>query len=559
MADDPRLSDDEVRAAARRWLMVPGRTYTSIVDSLLPGELSRERVGLAERLLEWTPDRLAAEDLPPYFASTQARMEAEDALALSGFEPQIESKRSRPADPVRRASSSSGPRRPPPLPEISRLVWHPDDIARMQAAMRAVLDEYIKGRWSTMIGDERSTDGARASPAPTWSPLPAAAHFEAFLAEKKRRTVEHRAWTAQTTSQARASLRLLEGLVGAKAVGEYVRADAGKLRELLLRVPASFGKGRETDPTRAIADADARDAAIRRAREDAPDSQLAHSAPSRRMSMKTTKRHFSALSQFWDWLKVYGHVAEDIFLGWKFPGTKSKKVKKRHPWPKIYLGVLFQSDQWRSADVYSADHWLPLIALHSGMRLDEIANIRITNDIKNDGGIYYFHIQERPIDDDDDHWEAKSNDHWEAKSEASYRRVPIHSWLIRHGILALGEHRKKLGAVMLFPDLSPSGPDGKRSAAYSREFSRLKKRLGIPAGIVFHSFRHTFRSKVAQAEWQKRHIDAVVGHEDDGDQSVGPTYEHVETYELSILRDVVESFASPLDLGFIKPISRSRR
>ena len=87
MADDPRLSDDEVRAAARRWLIVPGRTYTSIVDSLLPGELSRERVGLAERLLEWTPDRLAAENLPPYFASTQARMEAEDALALAGFEP----------------------------------------------------------------------------------------------------------------------------------------------------------------------------------------------------------------------------------------------------------------------------------------------------------------------------------------------------------------------------------------------------------------------------------------------------------------------------------------
>jgi hypothetical protein len=93
MASDSKLSDDEIRAAARRWLGVHGKSYVSAVDDFLPGELSRERDGLAERLRQWTPERLADDELPPGFAKTQSRIEAEQKLELAGFEPLVETKR----------------------------------------------------------------------------------------------------------------------------------------------------------------------------------------------------------------------------------------------------------------------------------------------------------------------------------------------------------------------------------------------------------------------------------------------------------------------------------
>src|SRR3546814_13412800 len=127
------------------------------------------------------------------------------------------------------------------------------------------------------------------------------------------------------------------------------------------------------------------------------------------------------------------------------------------------------------------------------MRLEEIARLRPGRDIEKIAGIWCFRIQEH---DDPEPWSPKS--------EAGERIVPIHSRLIELGLLDLAKRRSAL--PYLWPDLRPSGPDGKRGFGYSREFSRRKIALGVGKKTTFHSFRHKIgrascRERVCQYVW----------------------------------------------------------
>jgi integrase len=139
----------------------------------------------------------------------------------------------------------------------------------------------------------------------------------------------------------------------------------------------------------------------------------------------------------------------------------------------------------------------------------------------------------------------------DSKTAAGVRRVPIHSFLLDHGIIRLLQARKSSGAVWLFNDLRPYTESGERSYYFVKNFSATQKKLGISDQVTFHSFRHNFRSKISTSQILDRHIDAVLGHETA--TSAGAVYQHRETYSISELRNIVQAFAPPLDLSFIKP------
>jgi integrase len=74
---------------------------------------------------------------------------------------------------------------------------------------------------------------------------------------------------------------------------------------------------------------------------------------------------------------------------------------------------------------------------------------------------------------------------------------------------------------MLFPDLK-AGSNGKRTAAYSKRFGRLIRRLGIVyKGKVYHSFRHLFKEECRNAGIPEEAHDTLTGH---ASQSVGRKY-----------------------------------
>ena len=106
--------------------------------------------------------------------------------------------------------------------------------------------------------------------------------------------------------------------------------------------------------------------------------------------------------------------------------------------------------------------WIPKIALYSGMRLEEIAQLRI-RDIECQDGTYLFRI---------------SPDAGLIKTKNAARLVPIHSSLINGGLLSLVTARKEQHDDRLWPILLPD-KYGRRSSPISKWFSRYLRKLGI--------------------------------------------------------------------------------
>lgn len=318
----------------------------------------------------------------------------------------------------------------------------------------------------------------------------------------------------ETTDQYLKTVEMFIGLMGDLPVGQITFEEAAAFRELILEMPAAHGKGAVGSVKKELA----------RARAD-------KTIP--RVTMKTAKRHFSGMNSIWKWLVFKKHVSGNLnpFSGHSFPGTKSKK-SARDDWSREDMQRLFTSREYRDAPDSSALHWLPLISLHSGMRLEEICRLRPSIDIILKDGAHCFNIAAR--------------DGWDPKTEAGTRIVPIHSWLIRHGFMDFVTQQRARGAEHLFsPELALH--KGKVSSGFSRDFSKIKIDLGVGSKTAFHSFRHTFRTVIESTDLKESHIDAVMGHEGGG--SEGRTY--TKRVTTAKLKEVVEAFQSPLDLAFL--------
>jgi integrase len=126
--------------------------------------------------------------------------------------------------------------------------------------------------------------------------------------------------------------------------------------------------------------------------------------------------------------------------------------------------------------------------------------------------------------------------------------VPVHRFLHELGLIELVDRRRAEGSIRLFPELRPLGPDRKLGFTFSREFSKYKTAIGITSSrVVFHSFRHTFRTVLESTNLKSSWIDAVMGHEGIG--SEGKTY--TKRVATDRLNEVVQEFSSPADLSFL--------
>ncbi|WP_298815458.1 site-specific integrase [uncultured Roseibium sp.] len=482
LADNMTLSDEDIRASARHWLSKPvwQRNIAAVLDGMTPAELRYESDDF--------PYRLLIKGHEGWTAEQECDHEAYAALSSAGF---------------------PGP-------------FDNETIARTLEVLVSMLTERVERRIQEVFRPEE----IEAPPSPTdHEPLANQSPGQVTTPEVLTHAAEWqdalvvgwgdwKAIIAHSARQYGVAVRLFAELIGNKPVGAVSREDAALFRVQLLRLPSSHGKGRPLHALKAIEQADKTGA--------------------ERATMKTVKRHMTAMNRYWAWLTHQGHLphGESPFSGHAFPGTKSSS-RDRDDWSAEGLERLFKSGDYRTATTDSALHWLPLISLHSGMRLEEICRLRPDHDISSLNGIPCFIIQPHP-------------DGWDPKTEAGERRIPIHSWLINHGLLELVEKRRKQGSTRLFPGMLPNR-DNKLSAEFSREFSRLKTGLGFGRKVVFHSFRHTFKTVLESSDYLERHINAVMGQE--GVRGEGATY--VKRVLVSKLKEVVEGFESPLSLDFL--------
>ena len=169
--------------------------------------------------------------------------------------------------------------------------------------------------------------------------------------------------------------------------------------------------------------------------------------------------------------------------------------------------------------------YIPLIGLLSGMRLNEIAQLYI-DDIHLEYGVPCFRV-------DTTHEDQK------LKNRKSRRLVPIHSKLIELGFLEYVKKLKTNNEKRVFPQLYYTNNKGYGQAFskkfnnpnFKKEWIKEEKLNNSKIKVDFHSFRHTFASKLI-GEVKDSIVDKIMGHS--GSSENKRTYNKVEIEKLKI-------------------------
>lgn len=219
---------------------------------------------------------------------------------------------------------------------------------------------------------------------------------------------------------------------------------------------------------------------------------------------------------------------------------------------KIFNSSIYLAQYRPVSGGKEAAYWLPLLALFTGARVEELAQLLVT-DVREINGLGYI----INISDDAPHAHIKNS--------SSRRRIPVHGILIACGFLDYVTKQASTG--MLFPDLKPNHR-GKYGGYFSYFFSTYlrKKILITDERKVFHSFRHTFKDACRKVGIEEAVHDALTGHSrPSASRSYGndqyplePLFEAITRYEIQDL-DLSHLYVRPVSKTLlrseIKPIS----
>lgn len=352
--------------------------------------------------------------------------------------------------------------------------------------------ERVLGRFAEYVPAASVT----ASPPTPTTALPSGPLFSVFVESYCDFGTKENGWKGQTLAQNRTTFEMFKEIAGDKQLSEYTRTDTGNLYEALRKLPSLYSK-----------DARWRDLPI----QDAIEASASENVP--RLTMKTIKRHFSALGGLFTYAKRLGQYAgENPAHGFVFP-KKGRARTARKMWEGEPLTKLFASPVWTGshrrfrsqpgAEIIKDDHyWLPLLGVYHGNRLEEFAQLR-REDIKQEDGVWFFNIT--------DEGERQ------LKNEQSKRRVPIHPKIIELGFLDFARPKSANEKTLVFETLKPGGPDKKFGFYFSKWFTAYRRSVGVyEPKLDYHSFRHGVTTKLISAGVQPSLVDELTGHEGKG-------------------------------------------
>ncbi len=227
-----------------------------------------------------------------------------------------------------------------------------------------------------------------------------------------------------------------------------------------------------------------------------------------RDALMSEKQSAGTIDKKLSYLKAVFNVAVDNELitvnpvkGVKPPAGPDKK--SRLPFAVDELHVLFKSEVYSGARPVGgggeAAYWLPLLALYTGARLEELSQLQQKDLEKDDALGWFLGIT--------DIAEGAS-----VKSASARRRVPIHSELLKFGFVEYISGLKGTPEGYIFPDLNPDINDD-RGGNFSKWFGRYRRKVGITdPRKVFHSFRHCFVDACRECSVPRELRDVIVGH-----------------------------------------------
>lgn len=225
-------------------------------------------------------------------------------------------------------------------------------------------------------------------------------------------------------------------------------------------------------------------------------------APGKPRSVKTVNDKYLCFQKtFFTWAKNNSYITQNPVEGLLIKERKDKRPdEEQDPFTKDELKMMFVESQEYGEDQMEKPYqfWMPLIGLYTGMRIEEICQLYVS-DLKKIDGIWCFDINQNKPD--------------KSVKTSERRIVPLHPFL--------AEELNFVGYVKSLPDPKDRiFPELKRiKNRYSHHaspwFSDFKQRCGVvapPRKKTFHSFRHTVIDHLLQKDIQDRIISMLVGH-----------------------------------------------
>ena len=221
-------------------------------------------------------------------------------------------------------------------------------------------------------------------------------------------------------------------------------------------------------------------------------------------------KRIGKLSVFANWGVRQGLIDKNPFSGMKF--LLKKQPNKRQPFTADELRIILNPEtyfKWtidfehpfRKGRVINnlPYYWIFLVGILSGMRTNEIAQLR-TKDLKKEKNIWFMYVTE--------------SDETKVKTQTAIRKVPIHPRLTELGFVDYVGNIKRKKKDRIFWELKEErdGYAGNLSRHYNERFLRA---VGVWEKIVkvLYCTRHTFINKLYSEKVDENVIKTLVGHE----------------------------------------------
>ena len=290
-------------------------------------------------------------------------------------------------------------------------------------------------------------------------------------------------WKEKTKHENLSILKLFVNVVGDIPIQDVTRRTVSKFKETLQKLPPNINKNPNY-----------RGKTV---------SEIIQMEIPKKMAGTTVSKYLTRVGGLFDYARKNGfYNGENPATGMNPPKNR-RAFEARAPFDKNDLIKLFHSEDYvEDKHRQSYQFWMPILALFTGARLNELAQLHLSDIRQAEDGVWVFDIN----DEEEKYLKAKS----------SKRIIPIHSFLLNDlNFLSHVDRLKAKGEKRLFPELK-MGRDG-----YGRNVSRwFNETYRQKCGIVstdgrkrdFHSFRDTFITHLVHQKVNDRMRLQVEGH-----------------------------------------------
>lgn len=281
-------------------------------------------------------------------------------------------------------------------------------------------------------------------------------------------------WTPRSAKMACSGLQQFLEFAGDKPIHEFTKGEIKAYREALQKLPTNIGK---KYPGKTI-------------------SEVLAMRLEPELSVASINKLVGYVCSLYNFAIEMEWTEKNPASGLKLKEGKAAN-EQRCVFSPDQLGLLFDAEYLAFREAAPHRFWVPLIMLCNGTRLEEAAQLTVSDVIEVEG-IQCFSINADGADKT-------------LKTKDSRRVVPIHPFLLSLGFLNYVDGIRKKSVVRLFPNLVKIGSG--YGHAISKWFNARLRKLGVTdKRVVLYSTRHTLATMLKRADVQDFTISEILGH-----------------------------------------------